>query len=130
MASLCAVALHRSARKAQIALGVALAAALVCVVALGRALVKLDFGLTYVADFSRRDSDSLYRLAALWGGMAGSLLVWLTILALVSFIATTQIRTRLPQLAPASIAVLSSIVAAFAIISRFVADPFERLNIV
>ena len=130
MASLCAVALHRSTRKAQIALGVALAAALACVVALGRALVKLDFGLTYVADFSRRDSDSIYRLVALWGGMAGSLLIWLTILTLVSFIATTQIRTRLPQLASTSVAVLSSIVAAFAIISRFVADPFERLNIV
>jgi cytochrome c-type biogenesis protein CcmF len=130
VASLCAVALHRRTRKAQIALGVALAAALVCVVALGRALIQLDFGLTYVADFARRDSDSIYRLVALWGGMAGSLLVWLTILALVSFVATTQVRTRLPQLAPAGIAVLSSIVAAFAIISRFVADPFERLNIV
>ena len=99
-------------------------------VALGRALIQLDFGLTYVADFARRDSESIYRLVALWGGMAGSLLVWLTILTLLSFVATTQIRTRLPQLASTSVAVLSSIVAAFAIISRFVADPFERLNIV
>lgn len=128
VASLCAVALHRTPRRAQVALGIALGATMVCVFELGRALVDLDFGLTYVADFARRDSDSVYRLAALWGGMAGSLLIWLTVLAAVSFIATAQTRSRLPQLAPAGIAVLSSIVTAFAIISRYVADPFERLN--
>src|SRR5689334_9989029 len=121
--------LRRHAQHAQLALGVALVAALTAMALLGRALVQLDFGFLYVADFARRDSSRPYRLAALWGGMAGSLLVWLTALTVLSFLATVQARRRLPALASSSIAVWSSVIAAFAVISRYVADPFERINL-
>ncbi|MDP9387092.1 MAG: hypothetical protein M3Q48_04000, partial [Actinomycetota bacterium] len=51
------------------------------VVALGWALVTNDFSLTYVADQSMRSAPAPYRLAGLWGGMAGSLLLWVALLA-------------------------------------------------
>jgi cytochrome c-type biogenesis protein CcmF len=129
VASVCAVAWHRSTRRAQAALVVALAGTVAAVALLGRALVQLDLRLAYVADFARRDSNSLYRLVALWGGMAGSLLVWLTVLTLLGLVATVHTRRAMPSHAPVGIAVWSSVIAAFAIISRFVADPFERLGL-
>ena len=49
------------------------------VVVLARALVANDFSLVYVADFSRRGASTLYRVASLWGGMAGSLLWFATL---------------------------------------------------
>ena len=51
------------------------------VVALGWALVGQDYSLVYVADHASRDTTWPYRLAGLWGGMAGSLLLWTWMLA-------------------------------------------------
>ena len=44
--------------------------------ALFYALAVNDFSLAYVAQHSARSMSLLYRLAALWGGQAGSLLLW------------------------------------------------------
>lgn len=48
----------------------------VAVGALGWALATNDFSLVYVAESARRGAPASYRIAGLWGGMAGSLLVW------------------------------------------------------
>src|SRR6266536_4984754 len=61
------------------ALVVAAGAMGLATVQLVRALVDDDFSLGYVADFSRRHADTSYRVAALWGGMAGSLLFFATV---------------------------------------------------
>ena len=44
------------------------------------AFVTNDFQLLYVARHSARSMPLQYRLAALWGGQAGSLLLWLWML--------------------------------------------------
>ena len=41
------------------------------------AFANNDFQLSYVAGHSSRDMPLGYKLAALWGGQAGSLLLWL-----------------------------------------------------
>jgi len=43
--------------------------------------------LEYVARHSSRDMSSFYKIAALWGGMSGSLLFWLFLLTLFSVLA-------------------------------------------
>jgi cytochrome c-type biogenesis protein CcmF len=48
--------------------------------ALFTAFASHDYQLAYVASHSARSMDLGYRLAALWGGQAGSLLLWLWML--------------------------------------------------
>ena len=48
--------------------------------ALFAAFASYDFELAYVASHSARSMDLGYRLAALWGGQSGSLLLWLWVL--------------------------------------------------
>ena len=48
--------------------------------ALFYAFATFDFQLLYVARHSARSMPLHYRLAALWGGQAGSLLLWLWML--------------------------------------------------
>src|SRR5215510_1152725 len=66
-----------------------------CAVATGvlvRALVANDLSLVYVADFSREDVGAPYRIAALWGGMAGSLLWFATVVGGVGLAAVLSPR--------------------------------------
>ena len=106
----------------------ALAAALATVV-LGRALVRLDLSLVYVADAARRSATRPYRLAGLWAGNAGSLLLWTAVLAAVACASGWAVRRRLPELAATHVALASGIVGALAMTSRWAADPFRRLAI-
>ena len=52
----------------------------VALLALFHAFATFDFSLEYVASHSARSMPLHYRLAALWGGQAGSLLLWLWML--------------------------------------------------
>jgi cytochrome c-type biogenesis protein CcmF len=61
-------------------------AAALATAVLGRALVVSDWSLVYVADFSRRGTSAPYRLAGLWGGMAGSLLALSTLMAVAGLV--------------------------------------------
>ena len=75
------------------ALTVAVGAALVATLVLVRALVTDDFSLVYVADFSRRGASTPFRVAALWGGMAGSLLWFATLAGLAGWSAAGRVRS-------------------------------------
>ncbi len=68
----------RAARRASI---VAALSSALAVGVLGSALLRSDFSLTYVADQSRRGASAPLRLAGLWGGPEGSLLLWGAMLA-------------------------------------------------
>ena len=52
------------------------ASASLAMIALFWALANNDFSLSYVAAHSARTMPLHYRLGALWGGQAGSLLLW------------------------------------------------------
>jgi cytochrome c-type biogenesis protein CcmF len=82
------------------------------------ALVTSDFSLAYVAETSRRDADAWYRLAALWGGSAGSLLFLAVAVAVVAAVAATP-RTTINE--RRVLAVPACVIAGAAL---FAADPF------
>ena len=65
-----------AARLARMLLTIAAVALGASLAVLATALVTGDFALVYVADHSRRGASAWYRLAGLWGGMEGSLLLW------------------------------------------------------
>jgi len=92
-------------------------------------LVTFDFRLAYVAQHSARSMTLPYRIAALWGGQGGSLLLWVTISLLYSTAAMFVLRDTLRRLLPWAAAVLLLNAAFFLALINFVPDvnPFQRL---
>jgi cytochrome c-type biogenesis protein CcmF len=89
------------------------------------AFALCDFQLEYVARTSARAMPLPYRMAALWGGQEGSLLLWLWILAIYSSIAVYTQRTRTRSLLPWASAMLLSNQAFFLVLVNFFTNPFD-----
>ena len=86
-----------------------------------------DYQLVYVASHSARSMPLHYRLAALWGGQAGSLLLWLWMLCAYSAAAVWFHRGRVRVLMPWVAAVLLANAIFFLVLLVGVTDPFEKL---
>lgn len=99
----------------------------VAMLALFWALATNDFSLSYVAAHSARTMPLHYRLGALWGGQAGSLLLWgwmLTVYGAVAVLGNRhQNRTLMPWVC---VAILANI-AFFLWLTNFETIPFERV---
>ncbi|MCX8071541.1 MAG: heme lyase CcmF/NrfE family subunit [Candidatus Binatia bacterium] len=92
-----------------------------------RALVSRDFNVEYVAQYSSSTLPLHYTIAALWGGQAGSLLFWLTILTSMAAIVVLQNREKNRDLMPFVTATLTAIALFFVSLLVFVTPPFQRL---
>ncbi|MGH0031006.1 MAG: heme lyase CcmF/NrfE family subunit [Myxococcota bacterium] len=86
-----------------------------------------DYQLVYVASNSARSMDIQYRLAALWGGQAGSLLLWLFMLCAYGSACVLTNRRQNRTLMPWVTAVLQANMIFFLVLLCFVTDPFEKL---
>lgn len=106
---------------------VTFAALSVALVGLAIALVANDGSLVYVADHTSRATSWPYRLAGIWGGMAGSLLLWTWMAAAWAVAAGRAVRRRLPDLAAGVQAVLATEVAMLCGLLVAVSRPFDRL---
>jgi cytochrome c-type biogenesis protein CcmF len=98
-------------------------------IALGALLycfATLDFTLEYVASHAARSMAVPYRMAAVWGGQAGSLLLWAWMLAAYST-AAVIVNRRQTTLLPWVCAVLLGNGAFFLVLLDFVTNPFEKL---
>lgn len=95
------------------------------VAVLAYAFVTHDFRVRYVSHYSDRSMSIGYLLAALWGGQDGSLLWWSTLLAIYTAACVTWIRGKFRRLEPLVIATLMAIIAFFAILMLFAANPFQ-----
>ncbi len=98
------------------------------VMALLAQLLRSDFNVQYVAQYTNRDLPTLYKFTALWGGNAGSLLFWLWLLTLFMAIVTVQNTRRHPDLMPYVHSVMLTVAAFFAGVVVFLANPFVTLN--
>jgi cytochrome c-type biogenesis protein CcmF len=118
-------ALAAFARRAVQALAVLVSVALG---ALLYAFATLDFQLVYVATNAARSMALPYRMAALWGGQAGSLVLWTWMTAIYALAATTRHRDE-RALMPWVCALLLANCAFFLGLSNFVpnTNPFEKL---
>jgi cytochrome c-type biogenesis protein CcmF len=88
------------------------------------AFVRNDFSLSYVAGHSSRELPLGYKLAALWSGQEGSLLLWLLVLTGVSAAAVLLNRRLVSDVLPWTVPILAGIGAYFSFIPNAVADPF------
>ena len=90
------------------------------------AFANCDYELAYVAAHSARSMALPYRLAALWGGQAGSLLLWLFILSVYASACVALQRRQNRTLMPWVVVVLLANATFFLVLLCFVTDPFER----
>ena len=99
----------------------------VSMAALFWALFSNDFRFAYVAQHSARDMGLGYRLSALWGGQAGSLLLWGWMVAIYGSTALFANRhTQRSQVPWVALCLLLN-VTFFLVLCAFISRPFEML---
>src|SRR5262245_21644820 len=91
------------------------------------ALLGDRFDVAFVAQVSSREQPWGFKIPALWGGQAGSLLLWAWMLSAFSALAVFQNRARNRVLVPWVIVGLLLNVAFFAALVAFVTNPFAPL---
>jgi cytochrome c-type biogenesis protein CcmF len=115
------MALARPAARAHALL---VAVAFCCLVS---SFVRNDFSVLYVASNSNSTLPLPYRIAGVWGGHEGSLLLWLAMLA-GWMLAVAQWSTRLPQAFVARVlGIMGLISIGFLLFMLTTSNPFERL---
>ena len=99
----------------------------VAMLALFYALGTNDFSLDYVAKHSARSMEWRYRLGALWGGQAGSLLLWVFLLMGSGTVGVATNRKKNRILIPWVAVSLLINAAFFLVLLNFLTNPFDRL---
>lgn len=99
----------------------------IAVAALLTLLLRHDFNVEYVASYSSSTLPTWYTIAALWGGMKGSLLWWAFILAVCNAVVQVQNRDKNRDQMPWVTATMLMVGAFFLALLVFITDPFERL---
>ncbi|MFQ5945072.1 MAG: heme lyase CcmF/NrfE family subunit [Anaerolineae bacterium] len=94
------------------------------------AFVTHDFGIRFVAENSSLDLPLFYRFTALWGGHAGSLLLWAWILSLFIVGAVYLTGNRSRELMAYAVSVLLGTMVFFLLLLVFLSNPFEKLGFV
>ena len=89
--------------------------------------VQDDFSVLYVADHSNTALPLAYKVAGVWGGHEGSLLLWLLMLQ-VWTVAVSLASGRLPEaLVVRLLSVLAWVALGFLLFMLLTSNPFERL---
>jgi len=115
------IALARPAAQAQWLL---LMVAFLC---LTYAFISNDFSVQYVAAHSNSQLPTVYRIAAVWGGHEGSLLLWVLLLASWT-LAVSLLSDALPETMVARvIGVLGLVSCGMLLFILLTSSPFERL---
>lgn len=96
--------------------------------ALTHAYVTSDFSVMNVAQNSHTDKPMLYKVAGVWGNHEGSLLLWITILAIFGYAVTLFGRNLPPGLKARALAVQAMITVGFLLFILFTSNPFDRLD--
>ncbi|MEO0034769.1 MAG: hypothetical protein RLZZ501_792 [Pseudomonadota bacterium] len=96
--------------------------------ALVHGYVTSDFSLVNVAANSHTDKPMLYKVAGVWGNHEGSLLLWVTILALFGLAVTLFGRNLPPGLKARALAVQAMISVGFLLFLLITSNPFQRLD--
>jgi cytochrome c-type biogenesis protein CcmF len=111
-------------RAGRAAFAVLVAAVAIAAALLIGALLANDFHILYVAQVSSLQTPWYFRVGALWGGAAGSLLLWLLILTLYGGYLLARPPREAEALLDPALAVLAAAAGAFALLVAAVDSPF------
>lgn len=103
----------RLVRTVQAYVWVALGAAVMAVVVMERALITRDWSVAYVQKVGSPTTPALFNVTALWSALEGSILLWLALLALYTFVVARRNRSRLGDPLVAWAVVVMLLVTAF-----------------
>lgn len=91
------------------------------------AFIQNDFSVTYVAMQSNSKLPTVYRISAIWGGHEGSMLLWVSFLA-VWTAAVAKFSKNLPEdMVARVIGIMGLVSVGFYLFILFTSNPFERL---
>jgi cytochrome c-type biogenesis protein CcmF len=96
-------------------------------VALGWSFYINDFSVNYVAQHSNSLLPAMYRLAAVWGGHEGSLLLWIVMLAGWTVAVAQRSRTLDETMVARVLGVLGLVACGLLMFVLFTSNPFDRL---
>jgi cytochrome c-type biogenesis protein CcmF len=94
------------------------------------AFITDDFSLRNVAEYTSSTLPLEYKLTAVWGSQAGSLLLWMWIFGIFASVAVYLNRHRNRELMPVVVATLMAIAIFFLLLLSFVTSPFETLAVI
>ena len=89
--------------------------------------VTQDYSVKYIAATSNSKLPVFYKVAGLWGGHEGSLLLWSWILSLYCMLAVSIHWKTQPVVMPYLIAMESLILHGFLLLILFLSNPFEKI---
>ena len=95
-----------------------------------RAILTSEFHVEFVANHSERALPTIFKISALWGGQAGSILFWSMLACLMSVAATFTFRKQAASLMPWVNATQLLYIGFFMTLLLFAENPFARLWIV
>ncbi len=99
---------------------------LLAVGALWVALMTQDYHIKYIWSVSSPDMPTFFRVTALWGSQAGSLLFWSALMSVFAALAVLINWRGQRRLMPYTIAYMMACTAFFIGLSLFVENPFDR----
>ncbi len=88
--------------------------------------VTEDYSVKYVYSASNSKLPIFYKVAGLWGGHEGSLLLWAWVLSLFCMLAVWIHWKTQPAIMPYLIFIESTVLAGFLLLILFLSNPFER----
>jgi len=107
---------------------IALAGAVLCFVAMERALITRDFSLAYVAKVGSSKTPPLYNFASLWSSLEGSIILWVLILAGYTALVAWRFRRRATDpLVGWALATMLFVGAFFFLLMFGPANPFKEV---
>ena len=116
----------RSAEGGMKAAALALSVAALALVVL---LLRKDFRVEYVAQYTSRDLSTFYTVGAFWAGQAGSLLLWAWSLSLVGAGVLFTNRARNRDLMPWVTVTIGVVLAFFTALVTLYSNPFRTLPV-
>ncbi len=115
--------LIKSARGAVLAIAILSTIASLILVYL---FVTGDFSIKYVYEYTSTDLPLFYKVAALWAGNAGSLLLWLWVLTIYAAVVTYS--NKIKELTSYVSSILMGNAVFFLFVLTFVTNPFEKIG--
>jgi cytochrome c-type biogenesis protein CcmF len=113
---------QRSAERGILA---ATAMIIIATIALEHGFLTDNFALDYVYHYSSTTQPIQYKIGALWGGQAGSLLLWVLILGVISSVMVFTNKRKNRALMPVATAVVGVTITFFLVLLNFVENPFN-----
>ena len=100
----------------------------ICFGLLTTAFLQDDFSVLYVASNSNTALPTGYKIAAVWGGHEGSLLLWVLILSIWTlFLSKDTALKSSPELRIMALSILGLISLGFLVFILYTSNPFDRI---